>query len=287
MASSKPKLLLIAGVARSGSTALQFVLGNRPDSAALGEIYAWYRPFRSHHLHPDCVCGKKLPECPVWSRIDRPPARHLHRAVADILGVDVVVDSSKNLNWINDASRWARRDGMDVDVILSWRGAKAIAYSYWRRDAPGWMRNLEGYIRRLNELGLPWRALTFETLIARPESALGTLYGPLGLTYEPGQERFWEGDYHSLFGDDGTVTQVVKGASELALPQFPDDFESYWSRLPAEIHARMERIDAMVRTGKPGGSASRRLPPLWYLKNKGVITRDRLRLRLRPGTDIR
>jgi hypothetical protein len=284
---ARPKLLLIAGVARSGSTALHFMLGNRPDSAALGEIYAWYRPFRPHHLRPNCSCGRTLPECTVWSQIDRPRARHLHRAVADTLGVDVVVDSSKSLSWIRDASAWARRDEMDVHVIVSWREAKATAFSYWRRGAPGWAENLEGYLRRLDDLDLPWRALPFDELIAQPESTLGALYEPLGLSYEPGQERFWEGEFHSLFGDDGTVTQVTKGSSELSPPQFPEDFEIYWSGLPGELHARMETIAATMRTGKDEGSTSRKLPPTWYLKNKAINARDRLLLRARPDAVIR
>jgi hypothetical protein len=279
--------VLIAGVARSGSTALDCILGNRPDSASLGEIYAWYRPFRPHHLCPTCTCGRDLAHCPVWSRIGRPPARHLHRTVADVLGVDVVVDSSKNLNWIRDAYRWARTDDMNVHVVLAWRGTKALAHSYWKRGFVGWADNLEGYVGRLMDLRLPWRTLDFEALVTEPEQALATVYEPMHLRFVPGQERFWEGQFHSLFGSGATRDQVSGGASRLFAPDYPKDFEDYWSGLPADVRARMDQLDATARAGREGEPARSPIPPPWYLKGRAITALDRVKLRLHPRTKIR
>jgi hypothetical protein len=49
-AGSKKALILVCGAARSGTTMLDLMLGNSPDVFSYGEIYALFRPFRTHHF---------------------------------------------------------------------------------------------------------------------------------------------------------------------------------------------------------------------------------------------
>src|SRR5690606_5281222 len=100
----RPMVVFVAGVSRSGSTMLDLILGNRPDSFSCGEVYARYRPFRPHHLEPVCACGAPVETCPVWRKVGEVRAPHLHRRIVHSLGATTVVDSSKNLVWISDAS---------------------------------------------------------------------------------------------------------------------------------------------------------------------------------------
>lgn len=284
----EPILILIAGVARSGSTAVDFILGNRHDSFSLGEVHAAYRPFRSHHLSPNCNCGEPISRCPVWARTGLPPAKHLHRAIADAHGARVVIDSSKSLGWVRDAARWAAADGMRVELVLPWRGAKAVAASYWKRGAPGWSGNLIGYMRRLQDLSLPWSTLYFDDLIADPQAALDSVYLPLGLRYERGQEEFWKGEFHSLFGSGGTRSQVTAGRSQLSPPAFSAEFEAYWANLPSGVVAAMTGVEEAVREGgRNGHRARRRLPPRWYWKHRLVNLRDKALLARDPSRDVR
>lgn len=280
-----PGVILIAGVARSGSTMLDFVLGNRSDSFSMGEIYAWYRPFRGHHRKPTCSCGSAVGRCSIWSPLGKPPARHLHAEVARSVGAEFVVDSSKNLGWIRDASVWATRDGMDVRVILPWRGVKMLAHSYWKRDVANWLENLEGYFRRLASLGIAWMPLDFDELIAAPEQALTPLYASLGASYRPGQEAFWSGEFHSLFGSGGTRSQVGQ-QSALTIPHFSDEFEAYWIEVVQQSQARLEAVESIAQSGRVRAESTR-LPPSWYMKHRLLSVRDRLALGVDPRRDLR
>lgn len=277
-----PRLLLVAGVARSGSTALDFMLGNRDDAFSLGEVFSWYRPFRPYQLHPTCECGLPVTECPVWRRIGRPPARHLHRRVADTLAVDTVVDSSKRLSWIADAHRWASRDGMAPHVILTWRRPQQLAYSYWKRGALDWASNLDRYLHQLATLGLPYHVVSFDALIEDPPATLARLLDAVGLELVPGQERFWEGELHSLFGSGGTREQVRTGDSRLSTPDLPDDFSAYWDALPKDLIDHLDELDERVRAGAPpiAPRTGSWVPPPWYLRQRAAAVRQAATTRL-------
>lgn len=283
----RPLLVLVAGVARSGSTALDRMLANRPDAASVGEVYAWYRPYRSHHRAPRCGCGVELERCPMWSQVGRPRARHLHRRVVDALGVDVVVDSSKSLGWIRDATRWARRDGLDVMVVMPWRGCGPLAHSYWKRGHDDWLRNLEGYLRRLGDLGLSWGAVDLDALVHDPGRTLDELYARVGRRYRPGQERFWEGSAHSLFGSEGTQRQIEAGRSSLRHTELPPAFERYWRELPPDVRRRADAVDASVRRGGSACHVPSWRPPPWYVKQRALDLRNRAVLAVRPDARLR
>lgn len=278
-------LVLVAGVSRSGSTIVDLILGNRPDSFSLGEIYAWYRPFRSHHLDPVCACGEPLRSCPVWSEVGKPPPRHLHRDVAERLGADFVVDSSKNLGWIRDAHRWALSDGLQVQILMPWRGCKMIAHSYWKRDVPRWLENLEGYFQRLTSLDLPWQSVRFVDLVDDPASALVSFYDEAGSSFLPDQSSFWKGEFHALFGSGGTRSQVGRESS-LAEPDFDATFEDYWTGLDSSIHARVASLEEIALQGCTSGEG-KRLPQPWYVKHRSMALVDQVMLARRPASDRR
>jgi len=294
------QVLLIAGVSRSGSTVLDFILGNRPDGFSLGEIYAWYRPFRDHHIDPQCSCGRQWRECPVWRRVGRPRARHLHRTVADALALTTVVDSSKNLTWIRDAFQWAIADEMEPHVVLSWRPPQEIAYSYWKRgedshtetsahryaSKPSWLTNLEGYVRRLDQLGLGYHVVQFDQLIAAPRPTLDRLHAAIGMESSTGQERFWEGKYHSLFGSGGTRQQLEAQSGTLARPQMPPAFYEYWEGLPAAWRYSLEKLDEAVLTQPSKASSPRGMPPPWYLKSRFTAAQQEIIVRSRHAAGV-
>lgn len=295
---SPRRVVFVAGVSRSGSTLLDFILGNRPDGLALGEIYAWYRPFRDHHLEPQCTCGEPWSACDVWRRVGRPKARHLHRTVADALALTTVVDSSKNLTWIRDAYRWADADGLEPSIVLSWRRPKAIAFSYWKRSegdgriqAPGtkpsWMTNLEGYVRRLRDLRIGFHVVSFDALIEDPAATIEKLNAAIGMMSWPGQERFWEGEYHSMFGSGGTKDQLQQASAKLTHPELPPEFLDYWEELPIAWRDSLDDLDRTVLSVAPQPSAARRLPPLWYVKSRGFAYRQEYAVRARAIRTVR
>lgn len=65
-ASRALRVLYVAGLARSGSTVLGYVLGKLPDAIFVGELALFWRRFAEGEL---CSCGKPLPDCHFWSAV--------------------------------------------------------------------------------------------------------------------------------------------------------------------------------------------------------------------------
>jgi hypothetical protein len=288
------RALFVAGLSRSGSTALDFILGNRPGGFSLGEIYAWYRPFRDHHVEPRCTCGQRWYECLVWQQVGHPKARHLHRTVAYSLAVTTVVDSSKDLSWIRDAYQWVAADGLEPHVVLSWREPQGLAYSYWKRgdigglggrDKPSWMTNVEQYVRRLDDLGVGYHVVPFDQLITDPATTLEKLHSAIGMEPCPGQERFWENDYHSMFGSGGTREQLQAQSARLEHPELPAAFLEYWDGLPAAWRQDLDELNVRLLSGHGASSATGRLPPWWYVRSRLVAYRQELAVRWRRAAE--
>lgn len=83
-------LINVCGTARSGSTMLSLMLGNDSNAFALGEIAAWYRPFRIHHFKISCSCGQD--PCPVWQQIQHIDEENFHEKAFEIFGVDFLIE---------------------------------------------------------------------------------------------------------------------------------------------------------------------------------------------------
>ena len=60
------RVLYVAGLARSGSTVLGYVLGKLPGTIFVGELALFWRRFAEGEL---CSCGKPLPDCHFWSAV--------------------------------------------------------------------------------------------------------------------------------------------------------------------------------------------------------------------------
>jgi len=60
------RVLYVAGLPRSGSTVLGYVLGGLPGVIFVGELTYFWRRFAEGEL---CSCGTPLPDCPFWSAV--------------------------------------------------------------------------------------------------------------------------------------------------------------------------------------------------------------------------
>jgi hypothetical protein len=67
--SARPRVLLIVGSGRSGSTLFERALGGVKGVAALGElVHMWDRAVRDDEL---CACGQPFGACPFWTAVGR------------------------------------------------------------------------------------------------------------------------------------------------------------------------------------------------------------------------
>jgi hypothetical protein len=220
-----PVLINICSTARGGSTVLDLVLGNGQRSFSCGEVNSWFRPFMTHQLKIDCLCGQD--PCPKWAKISELPEEEFHQKASAELDVDYLVDSSKDLNWIVDNNRWAGAAGMSVVNILLWKDPVDLAYSLWKRGSNWkvWRNYIINYYGRPMKIGMPYVSVNFNEFRREPARYTKIICNFIGMPYFEGKECFWKSRPHHLFGSAGTRRQVASGragisSSEDLSPEF-------------------------------------------------------------------
>jgi len=166
-----PAVIYIGGYGRSGSTLLDRILGQHPKIFSGGELHRYGEFIRSNLL---CSCGKAVPDCEIWSDVDRltdkvgtkasarwlnsafglvlkvpvdqkgdfvDDQRQLFQSIASVAGAAAIVDSSKTS--YGAAGRPAalyRHAGIDLYFIHLVRHP----YSVWASLNRGTNKQLEG-----------------------------------------------------------------------------------------------------------------------------------------------
>lgn len=220
------KLINICGTARCGSTMVDLILGNDPRGFSLGEIYAWFRPYRTHHFSLKCSCDGS--NCP-WYKLKDLNEKEFHAKAFDILNVDFLVDSSKNLAWVIDNNIWAYRNGIQIYNVLLFKEPISLFYSFWKRGfSINKVRNkiYIKYYKRFFDSGLPFIALNYNKFVSAPSEQLKKICESIDIPYFVGKENFWEKIHHQAFGSMGTRKQVEKGSSVILKEEkYPQEYK--------------------------------------------------------------
>ncbi|MGY1825722.1 MULTISPECIES: sulfotransferase domain-containing protein [unclassified Blastococcus] len=260
-ASSTPpaatRVLFLGGLGRSGTTVLERVLGELPETAPAGElVHLWQRGVLDDEM---CGCGEAFGRCPFWtavgarafggwdegtarrmrhlqSRVDRTrhvplwalgrlPRRRraelaeyvgtfarLYRAIADVSGRPVVIDSSKHSSL---AFCLRHSPGVDLRVVHVVRDSRGVAYSWTKevqrpeatttgdlmaryspaRSSALWLgHNL--LFALLRRLGTATLVLRYEDFVAHPRERVAEIADFAGLSVDGSA---------TPFSDDRTV----------------------------------------------------------------------------------
>lgn len=253
---------------------VDLMIGNDERAFSLGEIHAWFRPFRSHHFNIICSCGRE--DCP-WRLLKTLKEREFYKRCFEILDVDVLVDSSKNLPWVIDNNIQSINDGIAVYNILLYKDPVSFLYSFWKRGIPmEKARDLEfiRYYERFFTTNLSYIPLNYNRLIAEPEATLKQLCDILNIPYFEGKERFWKKQHHHVFGSMGTRRQVGnKNAGIQRNEGYPQEFMSFIPGIEAE-NLKSEALQNVLSKLKANEmrevrSTIRRIrKPAWYYLSK-------------------
>ncbi len=273
-------LIHVFGTDRSGSSMLDMILGNAPDAFSCGEVSAWFRPYRKHHFHLECICGQD--PCPAWEIIKGVPESVFHATLIKKHHVKYVIDSSKDICWLIDAQKWAQQARIQTHNLLIWKEPVDLAFSYWKRggDALSWRKSFTGSYGRVIQVGLPFLSVCYNDLAKTPAVALQALCAALGMTYFTGKEKFWEGSQHLLFGSAGIRSQTQSGTARFEeMKSYPKEFEAVRDDIQQQI-SQDDEIQAILRALQENDvlsgihksanewpyQISRRLPVWYYLK---------------------
>jgi len=225
---------------------VDLMLGNDPRAFSLGEVYAWFHPYRTDHFSITCSCGQST--CP-WNKLKTLEEDKFYAKSFDILDVDVLVDSSKNLTWVIDNNIQARKEAIDVFNVLLYKEPVSFFYSYWKR---GFSINKARkdifikYYRRFFQSNLPFTVLNYNKLVADPASTLESLCQLLGISYFEGKQRFWEKEHHYLFGSMGLRKDIERKNLKIRDKEdYPSEFQSIIPQIEAD-NLRDKKFQAVL-----------------------------------------
>lgn len=230
------KLIMVSGVGRTGTTIVDLLLGNHPDAFSLGEVFAYFRPMRTHHFHIECVCGKD--PCPVWSRIRHFDEKHFHEKVFEELDVQFLIDSSKDRNWVIDANRRGKGRPYEVINFLMYKDMEDYLYSQWKRKRQ-WRKPFVNYYTKFFKANIPFYSVSFNRFRENPVGFLNAVEKITGMPYQKGNESIRDfPNYHMLFGSAGVRRQLeAHKVSIQSNTEFPDDFQQVLQEMLQEVNA--------------------------------------------------
>lgn len=237
----RKQLINICGSARSGSTMVDLMIGNDPRAFSLGEIEAWFRPYRTHHFNIICSCGKD--NCP-WETLKGLKEKDFYKRSFEILDVDFLVDSSKNLPWVIDNNIRSKRTGIIVYNILLFKEPISFFYSFWKRGVPieqAKRKEFINYYNRFFQAHVPFISLNYNKLVADPARILSELCKLIDIPYFDGKELFWKKEHHHLFGSIGTRKQIEKTTSQIrSSEEYPNEFKASIPKIIKKIENDLE-----------------------------------------------
>lgn len=269
-------IINIFGTGRSGTTMLDLMLGNDDMSFSLGEVHAWFRPYREHHFKIICSCGED--PCPYWTNIQHLDEKDFHKKSFDLLNVDYLIDSSKNLNWGIDNNFWAQNNDLKVFNILLYKTPVNYIYSIWKRggNIDTAINRYTKYYKHFLQTNLPYVSLQFEHLTNDPEYILERICKITGQQYFSDKKKFWKKHHHHAFGSLGTRKQVDSKKSLIRTnEEFPKEYLKILPGIELKLYNNKEfnyiskKLHSNdIKYGYHLDNNTKIVIPYWYYLNK-------------------
>jgi hypothetical protein len=251
--------VMITGAGHSGSTLLGMVLAGLPGSVYVGEgakarfLHDPKKPLRKRACK---MCGE---DCAFWRDFSWDGIEPLHRLIAAHAGADIVIDSTKQPDWIRDRAAEARAAGASVRLIFLVRDGRAVINSrlrkYPQRD-PGaqiqdWISQMAAAQALTAEFAADALTLRYESLATEPEAVTRRLAAFIGASWRAEMIEFASRSYHLLGGNSGTQYLAAReqGASGPAAA-LNERSKGYYSS-----HGQGIRLDLRWRDELAAGNA--------------------------------
>ena len=204
------KVIFITGTGRSGSTLLDRMLGNTSKAFSVGEMYAFFRPFRPHHLlskDKKCFCDDET--CDFWYKIKKSGEKNVYNTIFEKMDIEFIIDSSKNIFWIMDQMKYKKN--YKIIHLITYKNPLDYAYSrYKRNNLKGWEKDWEKTHLQLFYQLDKFATVNYKELAQFPSKKLRSVCKYIGMKYEDGMEKFWNNSpKHFLFGS-GTLRNSKK-----------------------------------------------------------------------------
>jgi hypothetical protein len=177
------------------------MLGSHSASAFLGEYYRCWRPALGVPC-PLCL-GRGLQECTVLHGVENVPERDAFDFAFGRLQKNVLVDASKDLDWISSFCR--QQQTFNVKAVHLIRDPRGFYFSQRRRIPEAtWPSLMSRWVQQnceiddfLKQHNITSTTAFYDDLASRPLEAFPSLFEALGLEPESPTVNYWERDHHA------------------------------------------------------------------------------------------
>lgn len=241
------QVCFLGGSAHSGSTLLGLMLGSHPSVFYAGEAR------NSGHLGDTTVPRRKRvckmcgDDCPVWGPLVSRSTSKLYETLSATTERSVLVDSSKNIDWVEPRAAELAGRGVTLRFMTIHRDGRAVLASRLRKPDkyPGLsvVEHCEDWVKRVcatRELALRFPGevteLRYERLCTRPEEEMRRVVRWMGFSFDPAMLHPWSAEHHPLSGSPGSESLVAReqgltrGAVEL-----DDRHRSHYAQHPPAV----------------------------------------------------
>ncbi len=240
-AAGKAGVIGILGTSFSGSTVLNLMLGAHPQIYAGGELSALVLSRGEEGVGACSACGFA---CPYWNDEARAAVTqaNVYREARRLFAKDLIVDSSKSIDWFNEVLRSPEHRAFAPTYVLMVKhpirylgscianitphrprrhSGRVLQHLAPRRARDAFLVELAEDLYRFYEEffgsfgkavgGATFHLLHYERLIADPAASLAPLLDSLALSFAPQMADFFRLEYHQIGGNAGPVYQLGHG----------------------------------------------------------------------------
>lgn len=234
----KKKVIFILGTGHCGSTLLDLLLGSHSQGFSLGEIHRILK----NDLTQD-ICDLCNDNCQIWTpeiikelqstknqnlfervlkRIDNRfmPIGKFYKKIFEITKKNFLIDSSKNAGWVlKNGKTLSKNNTIEPILLYLSRDGRAVINSLYRKNKEAglnyfsekWLNKMQ----KINKCYEDWIFGTkihikYEDLAQKPVETIQEILRLVDVKYEPQMMRFWEHEHHSVNGNAGTKSMILK-----------------------------------------------------------------------------
>ncbi|HBB31675.1 MAG TPA: sulfotransferase family protein [Cyanobacteria bacterium UBA8803] len=216
------KVGFICGAGHSGSTLLGLILGSHTDCFYCGEAAKTkflQDPNKQIKKRVCKICGSS---CPVWGDLLLNDSTSLYEQVSAKTEKPIIIDSSKNLEWLDEQINAVKAAAAQPFLIFLQRDGRAVINSrirkYPDRDVKELIQSWSEQIQQTNSFFNNFDGkkikIHYEELATEPERVTQNLCDFLEIDYQPQMLNYYQHEHHPLGGNNGTQFLVVKAQSE-------------------------------------------------------------------------
>jgi hypothetical protein len=218
----KKTALFVLSSRHSGSTWIGYVLGSAPESAFVGEYYrAWTESLRV----PCTICAARgLPSCDVLYDVEKEPAERAFDLASARIKKRVIVDNSKEIEWIRT---FRIGDGLDIRIVLLVRDPRGVFASVKRRGNSDlgavmahWSKENREFCNFITASGIPSAAVSYDLAAETPQREFRRLFEFCGMRFTKDSLSYWNVEHHG-FAANGASDAILKGKG---FPHVPGHF---------------------------------------------------------------